>query len=110
MEKPNHRLLQDKEKGEPFYPFHLSLFFKKTKQELEYDNNDRQIKDLLKDHSIQHGRQALHNIGRHQHINMLFQMPFGILQREGGRDSHERGSALMRILQSTFKGHFRILN
>lgn len=49
------------------------------------DKGSEQIKDLLKDHSIQHGCQALHNIGGHQHINMFFQMPFGILKydREG---------------------------
>lgn len=46
------------------------------------------IQDLLKDHSIQHGCQALNNIGSHQHINMFFQMPFGILRYERGEDDN----------------------
>lgn len=34
---------------------------------------------LLEHDGIQHGSEALHDIGRHQYIHVFFQMPFGIL-------------------------------
>lgn len=36
----------------------------------------------LEHDGVQHGSEALHDIGGHQHVHVFFQVPFGILWKK----------------------------
>lgn len=54
----------------------------------------------LKNNSVQHGSQALDNVGRHQDVDMLLQVPLRILQGQKTKNADDTGGTL----------HFQICN